>query len=370
MISPDTTATLPLADLDALRVGDLKAWRERLRKFAVPGLAAAAALAVLLTLRGPGRTFADALERAVNADPRWVLGALAFELLSFGGYALLLWHVAGRDAPRFDLRTSAQVTLAGTAASRVLPTAGAGGAALTLWTLRRAGRDGRESARTLLTFLVLVYAVFLTSILVAGTLVATGVGSVSPHPLLAGLPAALAGAAIVGALLIGARPPRPAAPGARLARVRDGAAVLSEAVREALVLARGGDVRLLGAVAWWGFDIAVLWAMLAAFGVHLPIAVLVLAYFVGQVANTLPIPGSVSGGTVGVLLALGAPGGVALAAVLAYRAVAIWTPGLAGLAALTRLRSTLARWSAEDAGGRVVDLPARELRPVPKAVAA
>jgi hypothetical protein len=179
---------------------------------------------------------------------------------------------------------------------------------------------------------------------------------------LGGVPAALAGAAIVAALLIGLRRPRPAAPGARFAKARDGAAVLSEAVREALVLARAGDPRLLGAVAWWGFDIAVMWAMFAAFGVHLPIAVVVLSYFLGQVANTLPIPGSVSGGTVGVLLALGAPAAVALAAVLAYRAIAIWTPGLAGLAALARLRATLSRWSDEDAG-RVVPLPVRVSRP-------
>ena len=65
----------------------------------------------------------------------------------------------------------------------------------------------------------------------------------------------------------------------------------------------------------------------------------------------------------GVLLALGAPAGVALAAVLAYRAVAIWTPGLAGLAALARLRATVSRWSDEDAG-KVVALPVRDPRPV------
>ena len=90
---------------------------------------------------------------------------------------------------------------------------------------------------------------------------------------------------------------------------------------------RSADPRLLGAFAWWGFDVAVLWAMLNAFGAPPPLAVVVLAYFVGQVANTIPIPGAVSGGLVGVLLAFGVDADLALAAVLAYRAIAIWLPG-------------------------------------------
>ena len=47
--------------------------------------------------------------------------------------------MAGGAAPRVGRRESAQITLAGAAATRVLPTAGVGGLALTLWTLRRAG---------------------------------------------------------------------------------------------------------------------------------------------------------------------------------------------------------------------------------------
>ena len=115
---------------------------------------------------------------------------------------------------------------------------------------------------------------------------------------------------------------------------------------------RSGDPRLLGALAWWGFDAAVLWAMLHALGAPPPFAVVVLGYFVGQVANTIPIPGAVSGGMVGVLLAFGVDPDLALAAVLAYRSVAIWLPAPIGLAALSGLRRTTARWSAEDAPER------------------
>jgi len=73
----------------------------------------------------------------------------------------------------------------------------------------------------------------------------------------------------------------------------------------------------------------------------------VLAYFVGQVANTLPIPGSVSGGIAGVLIAFGVAPELALPAVLAYRTVAVWLPTPFAVAAVPALRGTIARWRGE-----------------------
>src|SRR5205807_2317084 len=125
--------------------------------------------------------------------------------------------------------------------------------------------------------------------------------------------------------------------------------LLAGAVRDACRLLRSPDVRLAGAVAYWGFDAAVLWAMLHAFGAAPALPVVVLAYFVGQVANTLPLPGSVSGGIAGVLVAFAVPPAVALPAVLAYRTIAVWLPVPVAVGALTRLRRTVARWSEEDA---------------------
>jgi hypothetical protein len=76
---------------------------------------------------------------------------------------------------------------------------------------------------------------------------------------------------------------------------------------------------------------------------------MVLAYFVGQIANSIPVPGAASGGLVAVLLAFGVEADLALAAVLAYRSVAIWLPAPIGLVALAGLRRTFARWAEEDA---------------------
>src|SRR4051795_273379 len=144
------------------------------RRAALPAALAGTGAAVVVVLGGPVHAFAHALHRALAADARWVVSGAAFELLSFAGYVALLWLVAGRAHKRIDARRAVEVTLGGAAATRLLPTAGAGGAALTLWALRRTGIGGRGAARTLLTFLVLLYAVFLGAIALSGALIALG----------------------------------------------------------------------------------------------------------------------------------------------------------------------------------------------------
>src|SRR3954468_9248668 len=170
------------------------------RRAAVPAAIAAAGVAVVVAAGNPTQAFADALGRAVHADARWVAAAAVFELLSFAGYVALLWLVAGRATPRMGVRASAEVTLGGAAATRLVPTGGVGGAALTLWALRRTGLEHRHAGRTLLTFLVLLYAVFIGAIAVAGTLLALGVADTQGPLALTALPAALATAGIATAL--------------------------------------------------------------------------------------------------------------------------------------------------------------------------
>jgi uncharacterized membrane protein YbhN (UPF0104 family) len=284
---------------------------------------------------------------------------VAFELASFAGYVALLWLVGRRATRRLGLRESTEVALGGAAATRLLPTGGVGGAAVTVWAFRRAGLDGLGAARTLLAFLVVLYSVFLISIAVAGGLLTLGLAPGDAPFAITALPALGAVLVIAGALALAVRRPAADAPLTRAAPLRSVRvqATLSQArgtaggaVRDAIALVRSGDPRLLGAVAWWAFDGAVLWAMLHALGAPPSLAVLVLAYFVGQIANTIPAPGAASGGMVGVLLACGVEADLALASVLAYRSVAIWLPAPLGLVALGSLRRTFARWADEDAG--------------------
>jgi uncharacterized membrane protein YbhN (UPF0104 family) len=343
-----TSYSEPAADT-AIPAFDVRALA---RRAAIPAALAAAATAALIVAGGPLHAFADALRRALDADPRWVAGAAVLELLSFAGYVALLWMVGSRATGRLGLRESTEVTLGGAAATRLLPTGGIGGAALTVWAFRRTGMSPRAATRTLLSFLITLYSVFLAAIATSGLLITVGIAHGNGPLALSAVPGALATLGIVGSLALGARSPQPGR-----GRLFTAADVFGEAVRDALGYVRSVDPRLLGAIAWWTFDGAVLWSMLHAFGAPPSLMVIVLAYFVGQVGNTIPIPGAVSGGMVGILVAFSVPADLALVSVLAYRAVAIWLPAPIGLVALGSLRRTMARWSAEDSDAAVEPAP-------------
>jgi uncharacterized membrane protein YbhN (UPF0104 family) len=319
------------------------------RRLAVPALLAAVAVAGLTILGGRIHVFADALQRGLSVRPGWVAVGVAFECISLAGYVALLSLVAGRATERIGIRESAQITFAGAAATRLLPTAGAGGAALALWALRRSGLKPVRAARTLLVFLVLLYSVFLAAIALSGAALALGLVHGHGPTALSAIPAAAAVIAIALALALAAIHRDAVDAVHERSRLASGGRLVGGAVRDACRLVASADRRLVGAVAYWIFDMAVLWALLHAFGSSPSLPIVVLAYFVGQLANTLPLPGSVSGGMAGVLIAFGSPAALALPAVLAYRMIAVWLPLPAGLAALPGMRSTIARWGREDA---------------------
>jgi uncharacterized membrane protein YbhN (UPF0104 family) len=322
------------------------------RKIAVPALAAGAIVAFVLLSGSRVHAVGHALQQLGGLSPTWIIIALAFEVLSLAGYVALMSLVMGRSAPRIGVRVSAQVTLAGAAATRLLPTAGAGGAALTLWTLRRAGLPSRAAGRALFAFFVVLYSVFLATIVLAGAALSLGWVDARGPAALGAIPAIVALIGIAAFCILGrARTIEVGSDQGRSrwqSRARSAAGIIGQAACDGKQLVRSRDPRLLGAVAYWMFDAAVLWAMLRAFGSSPALPVVALAYLVGQVANTVPLPGSVSGGTVGLLVAFGSAPAVALPAVLAYRAVSVWLPTPAALAAIPRLRHTIAGWSRED----------------------
>jgi uncharacterized membrane protein YbhN (UPF0104 family) len=321
------------------------------------GVAAACLFAGLLAWRG--HDFLSALGRALHAD--WGLVAAALEVASVGGYVLLLHRVVSGASPRLGLRDSYDISLAGTAATRLLPTAGLGGAAVTVWALRAHGVRTQELAERLLAFLLLLYAVFVGALAASGAAVATGLVA-TPHGRALGLLGLLAAGGIAAAVLLVVSVPAPLERLLGRAGDRGSTSTASIATRalthlpvlRAALRRSAGELRrphpaLLGALAWWAFDIGVLYALLHAFGAHPAVVVLVLGYFLGTAFNVLPIPGSLSGGLIGVLIALGTPAAPAVAAVLAYRALATWLPAATGLLSLGRLRGSVARWRAEAA---------------------
>jgi uncharacterized membrane protein YbhN (UPF0104 family) len=268
-----------------------------------------------------------------------------------------------RSQSRIDWRESYQITMAGLAATRLLAAGGAGGVALTAWALKRSGMDGHTVTRRMTAFLVILYGVYMGALFVDGVGLATGLWGVHAPVAVTIAPAAFGGIVIVAALWMSRLRPVSAAPvdgragGLRL-KLRNLTLSVAAGVRGALGLARSREVGLLGAFAWWGFDIAVLWASFHAFGAVPPISVIIMGYFVGTLANTLPLPGGiggVDGGMIGAFLAFGVDPATAVLAVLSYRAIAFWLPTVPGLVAYFQLRHTMGEWKAED---EAVEAPA------------
>ncbi len=72
-----------------------------------------------------------------------------------------------------------------------------------------------------------------------------------------------------------------------------------------------------------------------------------MAYLVGMLANSIPVPGgfvAVEGGLVGMLLLFGArPASAVLAAVVVYRAISLWVPAVIGSLAFLSLRQEIGK---------------------------
>jgi uncharacterized membrane protein YbhN (UPF0104 family) len=287
------------------------------------------------------------------------------ELASFAGYVVLFRAVfVGRDVHPpgpIGWRESYQITMAGLAATRLFATAGAGGIALTAWALRRSGMEARLVACRMVAFIVLLYAVYAGSVLLDGIGLGTGLFPGGGSFALTIVPAIVAAILIaaVGAMAllpndIERRLQSWASGSGRLARwVALGVtapALAASGVRTAIELIRSRDPGLLGAVAWWGFDISVLWAMFHAFGSPPPFTVIWMAYFLGMLGNLLPLPGGlggVEGGMIGAFAAFGVDFNLAVLAVLSYRAISFWLPTVPGAIAYFQLRRTVARWREE-----------------------
>jgi uncharacterized protein (TIRG00374 family) len=132
----------------------------------------------------------------------------------------------------------------------------------------------------------------------------------------------------------------------RHSRIASTLTSLAAGIRESEAVLRHPNWRLLGAVGFWIFDVAVLWLAFRALGSAPPFGAVVMGYLVGMVANMLPIPGGIGAvdlGLVGMLTLYGATLSRAAAAVLIYRAISLWIPTLVGTVAYLLLRGDLKR---------------------------
>jgi uncharacterized protein (TIRG00374 family) len=303
--------------------------------------------------------------RIQHGNGWWLALAAVLEVCSFLGYVALFRVVFIRGKTRIGWRESYQITMAGLAASRLFAAAGAGGIALTAWALRRSGMAPRVVATRMVAFLALLYGVYMASLVIVGLGLYTGLIPGGGSFALTVVPAIFGASAIAVFLAVSLLPgdfdrlvkrwtKDSSKIGRAAGRLAAAPAAAATGVRTAIDLIRTKNPYLLGAVAWWGFDIAVLWACFHAFGLSPPKGVIIMSYFLGMLGNTLPLPGGiggVDGGMIGAFTAFGVSVEGAVVAVLAYRAFAFWLPTLPGAFAYLQLRKTVARWREEPAPG-------------------
>jgi uncharacterized membrane protein YbhN (UPF0104 family) len=308
----------------------------------VISLAVFCVLVVGLLLSVPGLRAAG--EQISDASMEWVLVGVGLEVLSCLGYVVLFELVFGR----LGRGVSSRLSLSELAVNSIVSVSGLAGIALGAWVLRSKGISMERIARRSVLIFVLTSAVNVGAVVIIGVLMWLGVLSGSTDPLLTLLPAAVALGTIIATLLVAAWARRAAA-GERHQHGRAAIALraLGCGVQEAIVLIGEHDWRLLGAVAYWLFDNLVLLACFAAFGHTPPFSAIAMAYLVGMLANSLPVPGgfvAVEGGLVGMLLLFGIrPASVVLAAVLVYRAISLWVPAVIGSLAFLGLRHEIGK---------------------------
>jgi putative heme transporter len=301
------------------------------------------------------------VNRLGDATPGWLAVALAMDVAAYLAYVALFRGVVGRGL-HLRFREAYEITMAGLAAALLFAAGGAGGVVLNYWAIRKAGLEAGRAACRLVAFLVLLYGVYVLTVVVNGILLRVGVLH-GPHPVgLTIVPAGIAALLIVLFLLLTLIPgdferrfagaSETSRRGRFAHRFATVPATLARGTRTALDLVRnpsdGGWLAIVGALGYWAANIGILWASFHGYGVSVPLGVVIQGFFIGLAANLFPFApagvGAVDAGMIGVFVLFGFPGADVFAAVLTYRLFAFWLPIPPGIVAFFQLRRTVARW--------------------------
>jgi uncharacterized protein (TIRG00374 family) len=289
--------------------------------------------------------------RLSHAQAGWLALGVGFKVLSGFGYVAAFRMIFCR---RMSWRVSYQVGMSELGANALFPTGGAGGLALGAWALKRGGMPAAEIAKRTVAFFLLTSVPNVVGVIIVGVGLALQVLPGETSLALTLLPAAIAALAIIGALLVGRaaasmhtrlEQSEAAQISSRRRALLKTLVAVADGVNEAVALLREANAWLIaGLVAYLVFDLLLLWATFHAFGHAPPIAIVWIAYLIGELGGLIPVPGGIGGidaGLVGTFVLYGVPITSAASAVLAYRAIALWVPALLGAAAFVVLRRTL-----------------------------
>src|SRR5215217_151264 len=230
-----------MAVVDTTPERSLPIGRVSARQVIVLVAASAAMVAGLVVIAPALADLPDVWTKLSDGHVGWLAFALLLEALSFVGHAILFRAVSvDAGGTRIGFRASTEITLAGHAATRLFASAGAGGIALTAWALKKSGMEARDVAARMTTFMVLLYAVYMGSLVVGGVGLYTGVIPGGGSFAMTIVPALFGGAVI--ALVASAQLVKPGE-----SRLRRWLAPVGDGVRDARRLIRKGNLGLIGA---------------------------------------------------------------------------------------------------------------------------
>jgi uncharacterized membrane protein YbhN (UPF0104 family) len=268
----------------------------------------------------------------------WVAAAVAFEILSCLGYVLAFLQVFDRAPIRFGAR----VALAELAFQSAVSLGGAGSVALGAWLLVERGASVNRVAERSAVLFLLTSAINVITFALVGLGMAVRIIPGKHNLLLTLLPGAVGTIVLVFFLML----PRLIERGMTRKlphKLQVGLNTLEESIIDTRVLLVRPDWRIVGAIGYLWFDIAVLVACLHAAGASLPIGSIVLAYQIAYLSNAIPIPGGIGvldGSLVGTLVLYGGHATTATAATVVYHAISLWIPAMWGTVAFLILRRT------------------------------
>jgi uncharacterized membrane protein YbhN (UPF0104 family) len=266
------------------------------------------------------------ITQIAHMELRWVLAAIALEIGSCLSYVV----VFRRFFPEPPRRVSHRVAWMAMGAGAILPGGNISSAAATGWLLRRHGVGTRRLIERCAALLCLLTAFGFAVNGLAGVLLLVGLPG-GPHDLSHTVIPILVSVGVLGTAALVALAIRRIGEGApRL--IRGVAVGLEGAWREAGT----PHWRLLGAAGFLCLDMGALWAACRATGHPIGVPALVIAYCIGYLTTTIPIPaglGVLDSGLAAALVLYGLPPTASVGAVLVYHAISIWVPATGGLIA-------------------------------------
>jgi uncharacterized membrane protein YbhN (UPF0104 family) len=293
------------------------------------------------------------LEQALSSLERvsweWVVVAVAIEVLSETGF-VTSWRaiVDPEDLLSRDgrgERMGTRVAWAQLGGGMLVPGGSLSSVGVGAWILHRFGMPTKLVAERQFNLSFLNTGIDALALIAFGIGLASGILPGEQKLTLTLLPAVLAAIAILAVLRVAGRAESYAARAhAKHPKLAVSIATLARAVEDTrdLLLHRDGLKSVLGALAYLGFDVLVLWSAFIAINAHPApgFPVVLMAYIIGALGGSAPLPAGIGsiGGMVGMLILYGVQHNAAVVAVLLYQAIGQLVPLIGGGIAYLFLR--------------------------------